>query len=53
MGLDKAGVIAWEVGLEGGTGVGGGGGLGSRTGDALALLVGYGLDTVGLMPSHV
>ena len=45
--------MAWEVGLEGGTGVGGGDGLGSWTEDALASLVGYKLDAVGLMPSNV
>ena len=41
------------MGLDGGTEVGGGDGLGSGTGDALALLVGFGLDGVGLMPSNV
>ena len=39
-------MIAWEVGLDGGTEVGVVDGLGSGTVDALASLVGYGLAAV-------
>ena len=45
--------MAWEVGLDGGTEVGVGDSLQSGTGDALAMLVGFGLDAVGLIPSNV